>query len=90
MLSLVFGKLDYFDNNIYSSQKRNSTDFSINQSATPISLIEYREIDEPCVALTIIGENRLTDTEVFIKRSAKFSFKAIFSTIVLTFLNLFI
>ena len=90
MLSLVFGKLDYFDNNIYSSQKINSTDFSINQSATPISLIEYREIDEPCVALTIIGENRLTNVEVFVRRGFKFSFKAFFSTLVLTIINMFI
>lgn len=90
MLSLVFGKLDYFDNNIYNFKKRNSTDFSVNESATSISLIEYHEINEPCVALTIIGENRLTDAEVFIKRSAKFSFKAIFSAVVLTIVNLFI
>ena len=64
------------------------TDTDASNSST--DLIEYKEVDEPCVALTIIGENRLTDTEVFIKRSAKLSFKAIFSTIVLTFLNLFI
>ena len=51
---------------------------------------EYKEIDEPCVSLTIIGENKLTDAEVFIRRGAKFSFKAFFSTLVLTFVNLFI
>lgn len=78
MYDLVFGKLDYFENNLTIP----------NISTT--SLIEYREIDEPCVSLTIIGENRLTDTEVFIRRGAKFSFKAFFSTLVLTFVNLFI
>ena len=53
-------------------------------------LIEYHEIEEPCVALTIIGENRLTDAEIFVKRSVKFSFKAFFSTLVLTVMNMFI
>lgn len=53
-------------------------------------LIEYKEVEEPCVALTIIGENRLTDTEVFVKRGFKFSFKAFFSTLVLTIMNMFI
>ena len=53
-------------------------------------LIEYKEVEDPCVALTIIGENRLTDTEVFVKRGFKFSFKAFFSTLVLTIMNMFI
>lgn len=53
-------------------------------------IIEYKEVEEPCVALTIIGENRLTDTEVFIRRGIKYSIKAFFSTIVLTILHLFI
>lgn len=78
MYDLVFGKLDYFENKL-----------NIPNTSTT-SLIEYREIDEPCVSLTIIGENRLTDAEVFIRRGAKFSFKAFFSTLVLTFVNLFI
>ena len=55
-----------------------------------LDLIEYKEIEEPCVALTIIGENRLTNTVVFAKRSMKFSFKALFSALVLTFMNMFI
>ena len=54
------------------------------------AIIEYKEVDEPCVALTIIGENRLTDAAVFVKRSFRFSVKAFFSTIVLTIMNLFI
>lgn len=80
MFNLVFGKLDYFENNLDK----------FNTLKSPNSLIEYKEIDEPCVSLTIIGENRLTDAEVFIRRGAKFSFKAFFSTLVLTFVNLFI
>ena len=54
------------------------------------SVTEYKEVEEPCVALTIIGENRLTDAEVFIRRGIKYSIKAFFSAIVLTIMNLFI
>lgn len=54
------------------------------------AMIEYKEVDEPCVALTIIGENRLTDAEVFVRRGFRFSLKAFFSTIVLTIMNMFI
>ena len=53
-------------------------------------LIEYKEVNEPCVALSIIGENRLTNIEIFAKRSFRFSFKAFLSTIVLTIMNMFI
>ena len=53
-------------------------------------LIEYKEVEEPCVALTIIGENKLTDTEVFIRRGLRYSIKAFFSAIALTIMNLFI
>lgn len=61
-----------------------------NTSEQSTDLIEYKEVDEPCVALTIIGENRLTDVEVFVRKGVKFSFKAFFSTIVLTIMNMFI
>ena len=61
------------------SEENNSTDIT-----------EYKEVDEPCVALTIIGENRLTDTEVFVRRGIKYTIKAFFSAIVLTIMNLFI
>ena len=57
---------------------------------TVTDIIEYKEVEEPCVALTIIGENRLTNAEVFVKRGFKFSIKTIFSTFVLTILNMFI
>lgn len=55
-----------------------------------VDIIEYKEITEPCVALTLISENRLTNVEVFVKRGFKFSFKAFFSTIILTIMNMFI
>lgn len=61
-----------------------------NVETTSTDIIEYKEIEEPCVALTIIGENRLTSTEIFVKRGFKFSFKAFFSTLVLTIMNMFI
>ena len=32
------------------------------------AVIEYKEVEEPCVALTIIGENRLSNVEIFVKR----------------------
>ena len=54
------------------------------------SITEYKEVDEPCVALTIIGENKLTNAEIFVKRGIKYSIKAFFSTLVLTIMNLFI
>ena len=54
------------------------------------SITEYKEIEEPCVALTIISENKLTDAEVFIRRGFRYSIKAFFSAIALTIINLFI
>ena len=53
-------------------------------------ITEYIEVDEPCVALTIIGENRLTDAEVFVRRGLKYTIKSIFTAIALTIMNLFI
>ena len=55
-----------------------------------IEMIEYKEVEEPCVALTIIGENKLTDAEVFVRHGIRYSIKAFFSAIALTILNLFI
>ena len=63
-------------------------DTTINNSST--DLIEYKEIEEPCVALTIIGENKLTNTQVFIKRGIKYSIKAFFSSLILTIMNMFL
>lgn len=59
-------------------------------SSYETNLIEYKEIDEPCVSLTIIGQNKLTDAEIFFKRGIKYSIKAFFSTIILTIISLFI
>ena len=53
-------------------------------------IVEYKEVDEPCVALTIFGENKLTDAEVFIRHGFRYSVKAFFSTLVLTIMNMFI
>ena len=53
-------------------------------------ITEYKEVEEPCVALTIIGENRLSDAEVFVRRGIRYSIKAFFSAVALTILNLFI
>lgn len=36
------------------------------------AIIEYKEVEEPYVALTIIGENRLSNVEVFVKRVLSF------------------
>lgn len=55
-----------------------------------IALIEYKEINEPCVALTIIGENKLSVTASIVKRGVKFSVKTFFSTLLLTIAKMFI
>ena len=34
---------------------------------------KVKNVEEPCVALTIIGENRLSNVEIFVKRGFKFS-----------------
>ena len=77
-------KIDEFSENTLS--ENNVSENSIDN----IEIIEYKEVEEPCVALTIIGENKLTDAEVFVRRGIKYSIKAFFSTIVLTIMNLFI
>ena len=59
-------------------------------SSETTDIIEYKELEEPCVSLTIISENKLTDAEVFVKRGIKYSIKAFFSAVVLTIMNLFI
>ena len=62
----------------------------LESSSSNSDMVEYKEVEEPCVALTIIGENKLTDTEVFIRRGIRYSIKAFFSAIVFTIMNLFI
>lgn len=75
-----------------TNEKLNINDVSENTDVqeNDANIVEYKEVEEPCVALTIIGENKLTDTEVFIRRGIRYSIKAFFSAIVLTIVNLFI
>jgi len=68
----------------------NTSNIAITEENASTAITEYKEVEEPCVALTIIGENRLSDAEVFVRRGLKYSIKAFFSTIVLTIMNLFI
>lgn len=67
--------------------EKDSNDLDIKNTSTAVT--EYKEVEEPCVSLTIIGENRLTDTEVFIRRGIKYSIRAFFSAIVLTIMHMF-
>ena len=76
-------------NQINPSEEINSEE-EIKKTKEATAMVEYKEVDEPCVALTIIGENRLTDAEVFVRRGFRFSLKAFFYTIVLTIMNMFI
>ena len=68
----------------------NTVENNLSEENNSTNMSEYKEVDEPCVALTIIGENRLTDTEVFVRRGIKYTIKAFFSAIVLTIMNMFI
>ena len=86
--------------NIDVSLDENSQDTSMDSSENncensayeneSTAVTEYKKVDEPCVALTIIGENRLSDTEVFVRRGLRYSIKAFFSALVLTIMNMFI
>ena len=81
--------LDNYSNNTSAATiKKDSNDSSTENNSTDVT--EYKEVDEPCVALTIIGETRLTDAEIFVKRGIRYSIKAFFSAIILTIMNLFI
>ena len=79
-------------NQINPSEESNSEEEikETEETKEATAMVEYKEVDEPCVALTIIGENRLTDAEVFVRRGFRFSLKSFFSTIVLTIMNMFI
>ena len=74
----------------FSDELANLATKETEETKEATAMVEYKEVDEPCVALTIIGENRLTDAEVFVRRGFRFSLKAFFSTIVLTIMNMFI
>lgn len=79
---------DVVDDVSVSTIKEEADENNIENTSTEIT--EYKEVEEPCVALTIIGENRLTDTEVFIRRGIRYSIKAFFSAVVLTIMHMFI
>ena len=79
---------DYLNNSSVATAEKNSNYLNVESNSTDVT--EYKEVDDPCVALTIIGENRLTDAEVFVRRGIKYSIKAFFSAIVLTIMNMFI
>ena len=71
------------------TDENNTSSISDEDNAPSADITECHEIEEPCVALTIIGENKLTDAEVFVRRGIKFSVKAFFSTLVLTIMHMF-
>ena len=73
-----------------NSPNNTATTIENHSENTSTDMIEYKEVDEPCVALTIIGENRLSEAEVFVRRGIRYSIKAFFSTLVLTIMNMFI
>lgn len=91
----ILNNISETDNNLKIDTDENISTNQISSDSPVIetdstAIIEYKEVEEPCVALTIIGENRLTDAEIFVKRSFRFSIKAFFSTLVLTIMNMFI
>ena len=86
----VLNDVSEIDDNVECVYTNEDSHDNPNTEDTSTNIIEYKEVEEPCVALTIIGENRLTNAEIFIKRGFKFSFKAFFSTLVLTIMNMFI
>ena len=76
--------------NIVESSVETLVDDASESPSENTEIVEYKEVEEPCVSLTIISENKLTDAEVFVKRGIKYSIKAFFSAVVLTIMNLFI
>ena len=81
------------DNSVVENTEISVVDSDENSEFEPnteTAITEYTEVEEPCVALTIIGENRLSDAEVFVRRGIRYSIKAFFSAVALTILNLFI
>lgn len=84
----MYNSLDNHSNSSsVATMEKDSKDSNIKNDSTAMN--DYKEVEEPCVSLTIIGENRLTDTEVFIRRGIKYSIRAFFSAIVLTIMHMF-
>ena len=76
--------------NIEESSVETLVDYASESPSANTEIVEYKEVEEPCVSLTIIGENKLTDAEVFVRKGLRYSIKAFFSTLVLTIMNMFI
>ena len=76
--------------NIVESSVETLVDDASESPSENTEIVEYKEVEEPCVSLTIISENKLTDAEVFVRRGIRYSIKAFFSTLVLTIVNMFI
>lgn len=71
----MYNSLDNHSNSSsVATMEKDSKDLNIKNDSTTMN--DYKEVEEPCVSLTIIGENRLTDTEVFIRRGIKYSIRA--------------
>ena len=76
--------------NIEESSVETLVDDVSESPSADTEMVEYKEVEDPCVSLTIISENKLTDAEVYVRRGIKYSIKAFFSTLVLTIMNMFI
>ena len=76
--------------NIVESSVETLVDDASESPSENTEIVEYKEFEEPCVSLTIISENKLTDAEVFVRKGLRYSIKAFFSTLVLTIMNMFI
>ena len=84
-------ELDTNENlNIEESSVETLVDDVSESPSADTEMVQFKEVEEPCVSLTIISENKLTDAEVFVRRGIKYSIKAFFSTLILTIMNMFI
>lgn len=82
--------MEKLDTNEELNIEESSVETLVDDVSENTEIVEYKEVEDPCVALTIISENKLTDAEVFVRRGIKYSIKAFFSTLILTIMNMFI
>lgn len=82
--------MEELDTNEKLNIEQSSVETLVDNVSENTDVVEYKEVEEPCVSLTIISENKLTDAEVFVRRGIRYSIKAFFSTLVLTIMNMFI
>jgi len=83
-------KMEELDTNDKLNIEQSSVGTLVDDVPENTDIVDFKEVEEPCVSLTIIGENKLTDAEVFIRRGIRYSIKAFFSALVLTIMNMFI